>query len=281
MNLRRLWEASLTKILLLLIIIALIVRPGWGYFLLAFLGWILLTFLSAPGVFWSYAAILIPNPDLGEKLLEKAVSYKPLIPTPYLTLGLSYARRRQWAKAIPLLEQAVTHSPKGKKTQNLIWLAEAYRAGGFYEKSLSTLEQLLTKGTQSMKVFLNLALVHLQLGHLPQALEYAEKARAGNLSATEPVLIQAKVHFKIGDYQQAKNDYQWVIEHLKYPVESLYWLGRCELELGEIDAAVDHLQTAVERITEDPLLADVTKEEAEEWLERARKVSNEKSDAQF
>ena len=271
MKLRRLWETSLPAILLLWIIVALIVRPGWGYFLLGFLAWVLLTFLSAPGVFWNYAAILIPNPDVGEKLLEKAVSYKPLIPAPYLTLGLSYARRKQWAKAIPLLEVAITHSPKGKQTQNLIWLSEAYRAGGFYDKSLSTLEQLLARGSKSAKVFLNLALVHLHLNHLSEALKYAEIARAGNLSATEPVLIGAKIHFLIGNYQQAKSDYQWVIAHLKWPVESIYWLGRCELELGEIDAAITHLQTAVERITEDPLLADVTKEEAAKWLDQSLK----------
>ncbi len=271
MRLKKLWESNLFLILPLWIIVALIVRPGWGNFLFGFLAWILLAFLSAPGVFWNYAAGFIPNPDLGEQFLRKAVSYKPLIPTPYLTLGLSYARRKEWSQAIPLLEEAVAHTPEGKKNQNLIWLAEAYRAGKFYEKALTTLEKLLENGSASMKVFLNLALVHLQLNHLPQALEYAEKARIANLSASEPVLIQAKVHFQMGEYQQAKNDYQWVIEHLKYPVESLYWLGRCELELGETDAAINHLQTAVERITEDPLLADVGKEEAEEWLERARK----------
>lgn len=269
MRLRKLWESSLFPILLLWIVVSIVIRPGWGYFIIGFLAWILLTFLSAPGVFWNYAAGFIPNPSLGEKLLEKSISYKPLISTPYLTLGLSYARRKEWSQAIPLLEEAVTHTPEGKQTQNLIWLAEAYRAGGFHEKALSTLEKLLNKGINSMKVFLNLALVHLHLNHLTEALEYAKKARTGNLSATEPVLIQAKIHFLMGEYQQAKNDYLWVIEHLKYPVESLYWLGRCELELGETEAAVGHLQTAVERITEDPLLADVSKEEAEEWLERA------------
>ena len=269
MKLRKIWESNLSVILLLWIIVAVIIRPGWGYFLLGISAWVLLTFLSAPGVFWNYAAGFIPNPALGAKLFKKAISYKPLIPAPYLALGLSYARRKEWIQAISLLEEAVSHTSKGKNTQNMIWLAEAYRAGGFYEKALLTLEKLLAKGPASMKVFLNLALVHLQLNHLPEALEYAKKARAGNLSATEPVLIQAKVHFQMGDYRQAKNDYQWVIEHLKYPVESIYWLGRCELELGETDAAVGHLQTAVERITEDPLLADVSKEEAEEWLERA------------
>ena len=269
MRLRKIWESSLFPILLLWIVVSIVIRPGWGYFIIGFLAWILLTFLSAPGVFWNYAAGFIPNPFFGEKLLEKSISYKPLIPAPYLTLGLSYARRKEWSQAIPLLEEAVTHTSETKQTQNLIWLAEAYRAGGFHEKALSTLEKLLTKGISLMKVFLNLALVHLQLNHLTEALEYAKKARTGNLSATEPVLIQAKIHFLMGEYQQAKNDYQWVIEHLKYPVESLYWLGRCELELGETDAAVGHLQIAVERITEDPLLADVSKEEAEQWLERA------------
>jgi len=127
-----------------------------------------------------------------------------------------------------------------------------------------------------MKIHLNLALIHLQLNHLPQALEYAEKARAGNLSATEPVLIQAKVHFLRGEYQQAKNDYQWVIDHLKWPVESFYWLGRCELELGETEAAIAHLQTAVERIAADPLLSDVSKEEASEWLNRAIESTQKK-----
>ncbi|MGE5606576.1 MAG: tetratricopeptide repeat protein [Bacteroidota bacterium] len=269
MKLRRIWESSLSIILLFWIVVALIIRPGWGYFLLGFLAWVLLTFLSAPGVFWSYAACFIPNPVLGEKLLAKAISYQPLIPTPYLTLGLSYARRKEWSQAIPLLETAVAHTPEGKRTQNLTWLAEAYRARGFYEQALSTSEKLLKMGANTTKVLLNLALVHLQLNHLSQALEYAEKARTGNLSATEPVLIQAKIHFLKGEYQQAKNDYQWVIEHLKYPVESLYWLGRSELELGETEAAINHLQTAVERITADPLLADVSKEEAEEWLNRA------------
>lgn len=269
MKLKKIWESSLSLIPLLWILVSIAIRPGWGYFLVGFLAWILLTFLSAPGVFWNLAAGFMPNPSFGEKLLEKSVSYKPLIPTPYLTLGLSYARRKEWSQAIPLLEEAVTHTSEGKQTQNLIWLAEAYRAGGFYDKALATLEKLLSKGANSMKVFLNLALVHLQLNHLSEALEYAKKARAGNLSATEPVLIQAKIHFLMGEYQLAKNDYQWVIEHLKYPVESLYWLGRCELELGGTDAAVSHLQTAVERITEDPLLADVSKEEAAEWLNRA------------
>lgn len=269
MKLRKLWESNLSLVLLLWIIIAVIIKPGWFYFIAGFLIWILLVFFSAPGVFWNFAAIFNPNPVSAQRLLERAVSFNPLVSYPYLTLGLSYARRQEWSQAIPMFEKTVEHSPLRKKSQHLTMLAEAYRASDHHEEALAILEQLHHNGSNSLKIHLNLALVLLQLNRLPEALEYAKKARSYNLSATEPVLIQAKIHFTMGDYQQAKNDYQWVIEHLKYPVESLYWLGRAELELGETGAALGHLQTAVERITEDPLLADVSKEEAEEWLKRA------------
>ncbi len=276
MKLRKLWESNLSLILLLWVIVAVFIRPGWIYFGTGFLAWVALVYLTAPGVFWHYAAIFISNPVSAEHLLEKAVSFQPLVAYPYLSLGLNYARRQKWPEAITLLEMAVEYASQRKKSQNLIWLAEAYRANGCHEKALPILEGLLKKDPRSMKVTINLALIHLQLNRFPEALDYAKKARTINLSATEPVLIQAKILFAMGEYQQAKNDYQWVIEHLKWPVESIYWLGRAELELGETDAAIAHLQTAVERITEDPLLADVSKEEAEEWLKRARDNQNQK-----
>lgn len=270
-KIRKFWESNLSLVLLFWVIATAIIRPGWIYFGAGFLAWLALVYLTAPGVFWNYAAIFNPNPASAQRLLERAVSFKPLVSYPYLTLGLSYARRQDWSKAIPLLEEAAERGSQRKQNQHLILLAEAYRADGCNEKALSILEELFKRDSNSMKISTNLALVHFQLGRLPEALDYAKKARANNLSATEPVLIQAKIHFAMGEYQQAKNDYQWVIEHLKWPVESIYWLGRAELELGETDAAIAHLQTAVERITEDPLLADVSKDEAEEWLKRSRK----------
>lgn len=271
MNLKKIWETHLSLILLLWIIVTAIIRPGWGVFGVGILIWIALLYLTAPGVFWNYIALITPHPATADRLFAKSVSFKPLIPSPYLFLGLSYARGQKWEQAIPLLEKAVEYAPKYQKSRNLLRLGEVYHANGLNEKALTTFGELLKKGYYSTVLYQNLAFTNLQLNHLPEALEYAKKARTGNLSATGPVLIQAKIHFTMGDFQQAKDDYHWVIEHMKWPVESFYWLGRAELELGETEAAIDHLQTAVDRITADPLLADVGKEEAEEWLARALK----------
>ncbi|NLW46119.1 MAG: tetratricopeptide repeat protein [Firmicutes bacterium] len=269
MNLKKIWEAHLSLVLLLWIIVTAAIRPGWGVFGAGILIWIALLYLTAPGVFWNYIALITPHSATVDRLLAKSVSYKPLIPSPYLFLGLSYARGKKWDQAIPLLEKAVEYAPKHQKSRNMLRLGEVYHANSLHEKALATFEELLKNGFHSTVLFQNLAFTNLQLNRLPEALEYAKKARAGNLSDINPVLIQAKIHFTMGDYQQAKDDYLWVIDHLKWPVESFYWLGRAELELGETESAVNHLQTAVERITADPLLSDVSKEEAEEWLDRA------------
>lgn len=269
MKIRKIWESKLSLILPLWIIIAVIIRTGWFVFGAGILIWIALLYLTAPGVFWNYCALFIPNPAIAEKMLLKSVSFGPLIASPYLILGLNYAHSRKWKEAIPLLEKAVEYAPKGQKSRNLLRLGEVYRASGMNEKALTIFEDLQKRGLQSMNLFLDLALTNLQLNRFNEALEYAKKARTFNLSATAPVLVQGKAHFLMGQFQQAKSDYQWAIEHMKWPVESFYWLGRAELELGETEAAIDHLQTALERITADPLLADVGKEEAEEWLKRA------------
>jgi tetratricopeptide (TPR) repeat protein len=278
MKLRKIWEANLSLVLLLWIIITAIIRPGWDVFGVGILVWIALIYLTAPGVFWNYIALFTPHPATADRFLAKSVSFKPLIPSPYLFLGLSYARGQKWEQAIPLLEKAVEYAPKQQKNRNLLRLGEVYHANGLYEKALTIFEDILNRGFHSSVLYQNLAFTNLQLNRLPEALEYAKKARTGNLSATNPVLIQAKIHFAMGDYKQARDDYQWVIEHMKWPVESFYWLGRAELELGETESAVNHLQTAVERITADPLLSDVGKEEAEEWLSRALEGERRKNE---
>ena len=90
------------------------------------------------------------------------------------------------------------------------------------------------------------------------------------MSDPDPVLLIARIYFDRQDFASAKDNYEWCIKHTSWPVESYYWLGRSELELGLIDQACAHLATAVERITEDPLLSDVPQEEAQAWLDKAR-----------
>ena len=140
------------------------------------------------------------------------------------------------------------------------------------DAALKMLDQAVAAGMKTAKVYLNYALTYMKQSRLPEALDAAAKARSRNLNATEPVLVMGRIHFALEDYESAKDDYDWAIAHTSWPVESYYWLGRAELELGQTEAAVEHLRKAVERITEDPLLSDITVSEASVWLEKAEKA---------
>lgn len=269
MNYKRFWEEKIIWVLIFWLGISLIIRPGWlilggGVFI-----WFLLFYFSAPGVFWNLMAVFNVDPQKSECLMSKAISYQPASPQPYINLAILKAKQKQWQEAVELFEEAKEKPGKqlAPRFQNL--LAVCYRETGKYEKALALIENLIKNGYTNEAVHFNRAFTHFKAGNLPDALLAAEKARTFNISATEPVLLLGKIHFAMGDYQLAKDDYEWSIAHTSWPVESYFWLGRCELALGMIDEAVSHLELAVQRITDDPLLSDVPVGEAQEWLAQA------------
>jgi tetratricopeptide (TPR) repeat protein len=71
------------------------------------------------------------------------------------------------------------------------------------------------------------------------------------------------------DFAAAKHDYQWLVSVLPKPAESLYWLGRAEFELGEIQPATEHLQLAVDRMSEHRSISEIPLEEVEHWFKSA------------
>lgn len=276
MKLKRFWHQNLQWLLFIWCICSLILRPGWIIFFAGVLGWVAILYLTAPGVFWTYFGMLSPSSRFdaakSARQLQKALEKKPLIPQPYINLGILYAREKKWAEAIPLFEEARKLSTKRDMAETLVILGIAYRENGQPETALKILDQAVAAGMKTAKVYLNYALTYMKLNRLPEAQEAAAKARSCNLNATEPVLVMGRIHFAQGDYESAKDDYEWAVAHTSWPVESYYWLGRAELELGQTEAAVEHLRKAVERITEDPLLSDVPAFEASVWLEKAEKA---------
>ena len=275
MKLEQLWQRHVLNLLFAWAIISFLFHTGWLIFGIGILIWILLFYFTAPGVFWSYIFELSPAAQKDLKLLEKAVSMKPLLSSPYLRLGVLYARQKDWAKAIMMMEQALNFTtPKGVPSIKPV-LGVAYRENGEYEKAQSCFESLIEQGVRTVHVYINLAQTYIKVDKLSEALEAAQKARSLDTSSISPVLLMGKVHFLMKDFQAAKDDYEWAISHASWPVESYYWLGRIEFELGENDKAAEHLQTAVQRITDDPDLSDVPADEAKKWLEQVPPVVTE------
>jgi tetratricopeptide (TPR) repeat protein len=268
-KLKQFWQKSLIWLLLFWCILALIYHSSVIVIIAGVMVWVIVVFLTAPGVFWNYLSHFIFNRQKKERWLVKAVSYKPYISQPYAVLAIIYARQKRWLEAVPLLEQAIgyTNLQSSAELKNL--LAIACRESGSSDKALEILTGLIESGTKSFIIYLNLASAYMKLGRWEEMKAAAEKARSFDLKSNQPVLLMGRAHFELGEFQKAKDDYEWSIGHMSWPVESYYWLGRSELELGEKEAAATHLKTALERIKDDPDMADVPYLEVEEWLKKA------------
>lgn len=237
--------------------------------------WVILVYFTAPGVFWTYLYELpvnSSNPKRALGLLQKAISYKPQIALPYTALGIAHFKARRWGEAIPLLEEAARLAYRKSASEIKSLLAVAYRETGDYSKTYALLDELVGRGVRDFKIYYNYALCYLQQKRLEEALEAAEKACSlnTNINLLEPRLLLGLVHFKMGNIRAAKDIWESAVNKQPQLVEPYYWLGRAELELGQTQAAVDHLKLAVSRITKNPSFSNVTAEEAEEWLKKAK-----------
>jgi len=268
MKIKQLWQSSLTWILLLWCILSIIYHCSLWMVVSGVVIWVIIIFISAPGVFWNHWSHFTFNQQKKEHWLTKAVSSRPQIFQPYLSLATIYIRNKRWADAAAILEPAIDLNHPRSGPDARILLAIAYRESGNNDKAIEILTNLTSQGVKSFVVYMNLATTLFKNGKLEEALPAAEKARSLDVKSSQPVLLMGRIHFEQHEYQKAKDDYEWSIKHLSWPVESYYWLGRSELELNNLKAAQENLQTAVNKIKDDPEMSDVPVAEAEEWLKK-------------
>jgi tetratricopeptide (TPR) repeat protein len=271
---KMLWQKNMPLLLALWVLLAVIIRPGWPIFGLVILFWVVLLWFTARGSFWNYLATAVfINPGLAEKLLNKAIAADPLVVRPYLNLGSLKARQQRWAEALPLLEKAIKFPPSRVTEPIKMTLAGCYRELGDFKQAIAIQRELAEAKPKDCNRHTALAFSLFKQGDLKEARRMAEKARSLDLGSADPVLIMGRIHFIQKEYTSARDDFEWVIPRLKWPVESHYWLGRAELELGNPAAAAGHLRIVAERLQEDSWFADVTLAEVNEWLSQAEKQS--------
>ncbi len=272
MNLTRIWHHNLRWTLILWIGAAFWLRLDWLVLGIGIAVWFIMVYLTAPGVLWTYIYALpfvSSNPIRAIKILQKAVASKPLIPFPYIALGVTYLRTKRWEEAIPLLEEAARLADRKSVQDIKTFLAVAYRETNQYDKTYALLDELVSQGVRNLKIYYNYALCYLRQKRFKEAVDAAETARSFNANQLEPVLLLGQIYFEMGNIITAKDNWEWAINRKPDLIEPYYWLGRAEFELGEFEAAVDHLKLAVERIAKYPSFSNVSAVEAEEWLKKA------------
>ena len=250
-------------------VMSLILRPGWLVFSSGFILCLVLMYLKTPGEFWHFVGMLTFSQPKLDRYLARSVACKPAIPQPYLKLGLLHYQRQEWSRAIPLLAEAITLRGRRCPPTLRILLATAYRENRQECLAIPLLQGMIDQGARTAEVYYNLALCFLRIHDTQAALDAATRAHALDAQAVRPVMIMGTIHFAMKDFATAKHDYQWLISVLPKPAESLYWLGRVELELGEIQPAAEHLQLAVDRISAHQDISNIALEDARHWLKTA------------
>lgn len=266
------YESKFILLLPIWLIVCFWLKLGLTVALLGIVFWLILLRYTVPSAFFTYAAIFC-SPKNREKAinrLRQATSYQPNTAYPYFTLGMMCAQKKLWDEAINNLKKAVELAKLKHAPQYQLILGEAQRESGNPEAALNTFRNLELCNQTSFKLLLDISITHLRMGNYSDALSYAENARKSNPQDLQAVLLIGQSHFGLGEYQAAKDDYLWVMERLQYPIESYYWLGRCEAGLGNIESAREYLQKAVEVIGNDPLLSDISVEEAQTQLDNLK-----------
>jgi tetratricopeptide (TPR) repeat protein len=122
--------------------------------------------------------------DQAESLLKKAIQVKPTDPRSYSNLGTLYFQRGQYAKAVPMFEQAVARGP-GPSYAMVGNLADSYRwAPGFeskapptYRRAIELAEQQLAINPRNAAVLSSAAVYRSKLGEKDRALQDIAAAR--------------------------------------------------------------------------------------------------------
>ena len=153
--------------------------------------------------------------DLAVEHFQKAIHLKPDYSLAKNNLGSAYLVRKEWSKAIPLLEEvtkdmlyATPHFPLA----NLGW---AYYNLGDYGKAREYLTKALDAVPNFLVAQLNLGRVNLATGRLHDALALFEAAAENAPKNAALLLEMGRTYRLLGDYRSARLALKGAIEYAK------------------------------------------------------------------
>ncbi len=176
-----------------------------------------------PKIHYQYAETLLTNKRASEAIshLKKAIELDPEFAPPRITFADQLMERKNYKEAIEHYQKAlqIKEDPDVK-----LKLAKAYLENDDYEKAENRLKEILSDNPKSIRVLETLGDLYFEKEDYQKASQYLKKALDVNRS-TELWTKLGKVYLKSGNYSQAKNAFQTVLDASPYSTESYLGLG--------------------------------------------------------
>lgn len=194
------------------------------------------------------------QPDEARRSFEKALELAPESQAPVFHLARLEEKLGRLDEAIERYEEIWEARP-GNQAMGII-LATLYDRQGKREKSMEVYKEVLEVHPDSMAAANNLAFYYAEdrpdEKHLKEALRLIEKPLQAQPETPNIVDTAAWIHYRMGDYEKAKNLMLTIADKIEDSGVLHYHLGMIYLKLAEEVKAAEHLNAAVKSAQDFP-----------------------------
>jgi tetratricopeptide (TPR) repeat protein len=154
-------------------------------------------------------------------------------------LGDLYAYIHHYCAAIASTNRALSAPDARQRSHHLDYALD---------NAMFTFQRAPKSNPLFAKMAINLAVIETERGHFDEGVAYAQQAIDAHPKLAEPYCAMAQLYFKHKDKEKAREILRQGNAALEgKSAEVHYNLGLVELELGEVDAAVEHAKVAYSR----------------------------------
>ena len=144
--------------------------------------------------------------------------------------------------AIALLERLLSKNPKD--TNALYFIGLSYVGKKMYKEAVSALTQVTEQTTRFPGAYFELGVSYRQLGDLPKALEAYEKHLELEPGSADSAYNSGLILFETNRVDEALARFETGLATKPDDPELLEMMGRCYINKGQFDKALEHLEKA-------------------------------------
>ncbi|MDO9527588.1 MAG: tetratricopeptide repeat protein [Syntrophales bacterium] len=187
------------------------------------------------------------------KELLEAKKLSPRNPEIHYYLGISYHGKGLVNESIGEFEEAVNLNPDYSEAHN--YLGTVYFNKGLWDKAIKEFNKALANvlyATPASALY-NMGRAYYQKGNYRMALAKYNEAMIKGPNIIPLPLIEKDMgvaSFELGEIDSAIGHFKRSLKLVPTFVESHYWLGRCYVKQGDVQGAIEELETVIETAPE-------------------------------